>query len=319
MDVLRHGKEHSFQNQFCFYAAMSFIKMGMIDSARSVMSIMPPPEDEMDSMAYYDLSAELSKAKGQMEQYGKNTYHSYKVEREILLSSRKSELMVIDSVFNLQQSESRNTAVIKRDKYFISTAIVLIILLSLFIRWLRRRQKAIQQEKEQITMELEQAMAKFKEQKLEANDTNVSRIVGLRLQAIQELYQGIRIKDDNSSRVKKIVPLTSFLKSLHEHNSLMVLEMKDTFWEKMRESVDGEMNDIVTFVEQHYPALTTRDLQFFTLICARISPQLIRLCMDIINAKSVTNIRRKLMNKMGLDMSFDEFVTKYMNGEMESR
>ena len=317
MDVLRHGKEHCFQNQFYFYAAMSFIKMGMIDSARSVMSIMPPPEDEMDSMAYYDLSAELSKAKGQMEQYGKNTYHSYKVEREILLSSRKSELMVIDSVFNLQQSESRNTAVIKRDKYFISTAIVLIILLSLFIWWLRCRHKAIQQDKKQITMELEQAMAKLEEQKLEANDINVSRIVGLRLDAIQELYQDIRIKENSSSRVKKIVPLTSFLKSQHERNALMPLELKDTFWEKMRASVDGEMNGIVTFVEQHYPALTKRELQFFTLICARISPQFIRLCMDITNAKSVTNIRGYLMKKMGFDLSFDEFVTKYMNGEIK--
>ncbi len=123
--------------------------------------------------------------------------------------------------------------------------------------------------------------------------------------------------DNNSSRVKKIVPLTSYLKSLHERNYLMPLKLKQTFWQKMRASVDGELNGIVTFVENRYLNLTERDLQFFCLICARISPQLIRMCMDITNAKSVTNNRVFLMKKMGLDLSFDEFVTKYMNGDIK--
>ena len=166
-------------------------------------------------------------------------------------------------------------------------------------------------------MELEQALTELKERQRDAKDIDVSRIVALRLEAIQELYQDIRVKEKNSSRVKKIVPLSSFLKLLHERNSLMPLELKDTFWQKMRVSVDGEFNGIVSFVEKRYPALTTRDLQFFTLICAKISPQLIRLCMDIKNAKSVTNIRGYLMKKMGLDMSFDEFVSRYMNGELK--
>ena len=173
------------------------------------------------------------------------------------------------------------------------------------------------QEKASMAMELEQALAGLQERQQNAQDIDVSRIVSMRLEAIRELYQDIRVKDNNSSRVKKIVPLTSFLKSLHEHNSLMPLEPKDSFWQKMKESVDGELNGIVTFVEQRYPKLSNRDLQFFTLICAKISPQLIRLCMNIINAKSVTNIRRKLMNKMGVDMSFDEFVAKYMKGEIK--
>ncbi len=317
MDVLRHGKEHCKQNQFYYYAAMSFIKMGMIDSAKYVMSIMPPPEDNVDSLTLYNLTAEMSKAQGQMEQYGNNLYRSNKVESNILLSSRKGKLMVINSEFERQLSESRSTSVIKRNQLFIGIACVLLLLLSLIIWWLKRRHKAIQQEKEQMAVELEQALAELQERQQESNDTDVSRIVGLRLEAIQQLYHDIRVMDNNSSRVKKIVPLTSYLKSLHERNYLMPLKLKQTFWQKMRASVDGELNGIVTFVENRYLNLTERDLQFFCLICARISPQLIRMCMDITNAKSVTNNRVFLMKKMGLDLSFDEFVTKYMNGDIK--
>ncbi len=133
MDVLRHGKEHCKQNQFYYYAAMSFIKMGMIDSAKYVMSIMPPPEDNVDSLTLYNLTAEMSKAQGQMEQYGNNLYRSNKVESNILLSSRKGKLMVINSEFERQLSESRSTSVIKRNQLFIGIACVLLLLLSLII------------------------------------------------------------------------------------------------------------------------------------------------------------------------------------------
>ena len=320
MDVLRHGKEHCLQNQYYYYAAMSFIKMGMIDSAKYVMSIMPPPKDDVDSLTVYNLTAELSKSEGQMEKYGKNLYRSNKVESDILLSSCKGELMMIDTVFEHQQFELRNTAVIKRHELLISVAIAMLIILSLFIWWLRRSHKIAQQiarqEKEQMAVELEQALTELNERRQDTNDINVSKIVALRLEAIKELYQDIRVKEENSSRVKKIVPLSSFLKSLHDCNSLMPLKLKDTFWQKMKASVDGELNGIITFVEQRYPVLTTRDVQFFCLICAKISPQLIRLCMDVTNAKSVTNIRGFLMKKMGHDMTFDEFVTKYMKGEI---
>ncbi len=317
MDVLRHGKEYSYQNQFYYHAAMSFIKMGKIDSAKYVISIMPPPEDEVDSLTFYNLIAEISKAEGQLEQYGNNLYRSNKVESDILISSRKGELMVIDSIFEHKQSESRKTSIIKHNRVIILASLILLLLLSFFILWMWWRHRAMLQEKAAMAMELEQALAGIQERQQNALDIDISRIVGLRLEAIRDLYQDIRVKDNDSLRVKKIVPLTSFLKSLHERNSLMPLEPKDSFWQKMRASVDGELNGIVTFVEQRYPELSERDLQFFTLICAKISPQLIRLCMNIINAKSVTNIRRKLMNKMGMDMTFDEFVAKYMNGEIE--
>ena len=317
MDVLRNGKEHCLQNQFYFYAAMSFIKMGMIDSAKYVMGLMPPPRDKVDSMAYYDLSAELSKAEGQMEQYGKNLYSSKQVESKIYLSSRDGELMVIDSEFEHLQSESRNTVVIKRNRAMIFASVVLLLILSLFIFWLWRRQRTYIHEKASLTAQFEQAMAALEEQRRSATNPDINEVIRLRLSAIQELYQDIRVKINDDNKVRKIVPLSSFLKMMHEHNTLLDLELKNTFWKKMRSSVDAELNGIVTYVEQRYPELTTRDLQFFTLICAKISPQLIKLCMNITNAKTVTNYRTLIIKKIGLDKSIDDFVNDYLAGTLK--
>lgn len=86
----------------------------------------------------------------------------------------------------------------------------------------------------------------------------------------------------------------------------------------MKLSVDGEYNGIYSFVEKNFPDLTEKDLQIFCLQCANLSPQLIRLCMNLTSARTITNYRSVIVKKkMGLDMSLDDFIQKYLNGELE--
>ena len=77
----------------------------------------------------------------------------------------------------------------------------------------------------------------------------------------------------------------------------------------MKLSVDGEYNGIYSFVERNYPNLIERDLKFFCLLCADLSPQLIRLCMNITSARSITNYRNVIVKKkMGLDMPLQDYL-----------
>ena len=92
--------------------------------------------------------------------------------------------------------------------------------------------------------------------------------------------------------------------------------MGDSFWEKLRTSVDGEFNGIISFVEQRYPTLTPRDIRIFCLLCTNVSPQIIKICMNLTNVKTVSNYRGNIMGKIGLDMTFDEFILKYLNGDL---
>ena len=172
-------------------------------------------------------------------------------------------------------------------------------------------------ENKAIKNELESALANLNEQ-AQKNKT-VSELVAYRTAALRELYQDIRVRIKDESRVKKVIPLTSLFQGMHERNEILELNLKEKFWEDMKLSVDGEYNGIYSFVERNYPNLTERDLKIFCLLCADLSPQLIRLCMNITSARSITNYRSVIVKKkMGLDMSLDTFIKKYLDGEFST-
>ena len=191
--------------------------------------------------------------------------------------------------------------------------------ISFFISWkLRRTLNNHQREKAEIKTELEKALdlLKLEQSKYKCNDS-VSELVGYRIAALTELYHSVRvkIKDAPKGRSKRIIPLSALLQMMNEKSELLDINLSDSFWRKMRMSVDGEMKGIVTFVEKKYPNLSESEVNLFSLYCARISPQIIKLCMNFDHTKTASNYKRKLIKtKMGLNMSFDEFVEQYLSG-----
>ena len=104
---------------------------------------------------------------------------------------------------------------------------------------------------------------------------------------------------------------------MNEKNELLEVQPSESFWKKLRLSVDGQYKQIVSYVEKTYPNLTEQDIKMFCLLCAKVTPQIIKLCMNFTNVRSVSNYRNKLTKKkMGLGMDLDEFIDAYMNGNM---
>lgn len=175
-----------------------------------------------------------------------------------------------------------------------------------------RRQR---HEQESIRAELEKALSELKQRKENSAGT-VSQLVGYRISAINELFQEIRykFKDKDANNKNGIVTFSSVLKNLNEQYALMQVNLSDSFWAKMKLSVDGEYNGIVSFVEARYN-LTEQDIKLFCLLCADISPQLIKLCMNYTSSKTSSTYRNRLIKKkIGLDMTFSQFVEQYMAG-----
>ncbi len=278
---------------------------------------MPAPEDEVDSLSYFNLVSEISKTQGKQGCYADNVARSKDLLGDILYSSRAKELLQIESDFDKQKQKSEIAAVIKRNRRIILAAGVLLILFLLLTFWLWYRNQSFRQEKAAVEQELERAMAQLEDSKDKDGDSSVTELVGLRLSAIQELYDSIKMKTDDDSRQRKIIPLSGFLKSMHDRKAFLELKLKDSFWEKMRLSVDGEYKGIFTYVKTRYPNLSQKELDYFCLLSSGISPQLIMLCMNVTNAKTVTNYRTLIMKKLGLDMTFDEFIGKYIAGDMK--
>ena len=199
----------------------------------------------------------------------------------------------------------------------VAILLLLLIIFTIIYYSAHRQLRKRLNENKAIKNELESALANLNEQA--QKNKKVSELVAYRTAALRELYQDIRVRIKDESKVKKVIPLTSLFQSMHERNEILELNLKEKFWENMKLSVDGEYNGIYSFVERNYPNLTERDLKIFCLLCADLSPQLIRLCMNITSARSITNYRSVIVKKkMGLDMSLDTFIKKYLDGEFST-
>ena len=320
MDIVRNGSSYCNETQFYYYAASSYVKLGHLDSAKYILLLTPTPIDAVDSLAYYNINAEIFRSEGNNQLYNKYLEASKQIAIRILSNSQENSLISEEKDFEKQLSDNKNIVYHKRNSILNITlmiALVLLLTISVITLLLYRKIKVVSHEKSVIKQELESSLEKLKQQQLKSENQSVSVLLRKRLSAIQELYDSVRVKWTEGEKVKRIIPLSGMLKSLNENKLLMNVELSDSFWRKMMSSVDDEMDGIVSFVEKNYPNLSKDDIKLFCLLCAKISPQIIRLCMKFDNPKTVTNYRSKIIKKkIGLDMSFDDFVEKYLNQEL---
>ena len=318
MDVLRNGSKFSEETQYYYYAALSYIKMGMLDSAKYVFDITPAPIDKVDSMNYFSIISELEKVKTNPILAEPNAVKSAKYTIDILSNSKEKDLLATESEFEKQKIESYNTKLIKHNHSILAVLMICTIVLFLLaygIYHLRKKLCKQRYEIESVRNELESALSNLEQQNKKYSD-DVSKYVGYRISALNEIYESIKIKKDDE-RIKKrsVVPLSSVIKELSENNGLLKVDLSDSFWTKLKLSVDAEYNGIVSFVEVHYPAMSDMDIKLFTLLCAKISPQIIKLCLNYTSSKTPSTYRNRMIKKkMGLNISFDEFIELYLKG-----
>ena len=315
MDILVNGKDDCGETQFYYYAALSYLKLGNLDSAKNILNITPQPVDAVDSMQYFNVLAEIANQENNHDIYKRDKELSHEITEQILSNSKKGTIAVAESEVEKVHFQTHLEG--KKKKYIkIAVAILLLLLVMFTIVYYSARRQLIKRfdENKAIKLELEKALVDLNEQA--QRNKSVSELVAYRTAAIRELYQDIRVRINDESKVKKVIPLTSVFKGMQERNEILELNLKEKFWENMKLSVDGEYNGIYSFVERNFPNLSERDLKIFCLLCADLSPQLIRLCMNLTSARSITNYRSVIVKKkMGLDMSLDTFIKKYIDGE----
>ena len=313
MDVLLNGRDYSDEEQYIYYAAFSFLKLGKVDSAIWVVRQFALPCNAIDSMNYWNIMAEISKAEGKSNEVARYLALSKEITARILSSKNQKTAtlneMVIDKRILANKNASSRQLIIL---LCVLMSCFMLLLAAMIIRYFSHKKEMVL-----IRHELEITLSKLNEQHRQSVSGRVSQLLEYRMSAIEELYHDIRIKIQDEKRAKKIVPLSSIFSSLSERNEILKIQPSDTFWEKVRISVDGEYNNIVSFVEQNYPKLSARDINVFCLFCANFPPHIIRLCLNFANVRSVSNYKNRLIkNKMGLDVSLERFIQSYMKGNL---
>ncbi len=320
MYVLNNGAQDCGETQFYHYAAISYIKLGHLDSAKYVFNLIPEPTDAVDSMNYFNTLAEIAEAENNHSLYRLVKERSHDITEEILSNSKKGALAAAesqyDNIVSKKYYEKNNHTIVKISVAILLICVFIIAGMSCFARRILLKRK---KENDEMRIELEKALADLKEQAV--MNKSVSSLVAHRISAINELYDAIRIKTNEASdKRKSVMPLSGLLKELNEKKQLLEINLSESFWDKMKMSVDGEYNGIVTFVQSQYPELTDNDIKLFCLLCANISPQIIRLCMNYTSDKTSSTYRNRIIQKkMGLDMTFDQFISRYMKGDFNDK
>ncbi len=324
MDVMRNGREYSKETQFFYYAALSFIKLGMLDSAKYVLHETPAPIDAVDSMNRHQVIADIAKAEKDLAVYNENLIQSKENQIQIISAKNDHKLKAAENDFSIKQAEQREAATKVSNQnlmFFLAIAIAMVIVLI----WLTNHLKHILKRKDEENKQTEKALMdtiqdlQDKQQQLQQRNLSVSELVGDRIEALNELFDSIKFKSNKESqdRIRRIIPLSSLIFEMENAHRRLNTELSDRFWEKMKRSVDAEFNGIVSYVEKNYPNLSINELRIFCLMCAKFSPQIIKLCLNRTSAKSISNYRVIIIKrKMGLDMTLEEFIDKYMKNEL---
>ena len=289
---------------------------GMPDSARYYLDLaianagIANPE-QVQTRKYFILSR-ITRVEGDTALSNRYDMLAHQLSDSILNSSHRYQIQQIENENNFEQNENRVRTIHDLHWWIMSVILLAAIILAAFGLYHYRRLRNTQA----IKNELEKALEDLERLKRDGE----SKYVGNRIAAIIELYNAIRVrKKDGSGKKRSVIPLPGLLKELDDKNELLQMELSDTFWLQLKLSVDGEYNGIVSFVEKRYPNLGESDIRLFCLLCVGISPQIIKLCMNYSSAKTSSSYRNRLVQKkMGLDMTFNEFVEKYMQGHFNS-
>lgn len=305
-------------------------------------------------MNHYLLEAELAQAEHRYKDFAFYLGESKKIDDRILTNSLESNIAEVELKWDANCFNEQDKKRIYGRTLFVSAIIILSILLVskwLVERVIKRRIRRYQSDLDSTQQELEETIDKYnakirecesaiskQKELLSKRDNNslkpileennnelhsqhlvmneqVATVIRSRLSALNELYYDIRIKSSSQIPLyKHPLPLMSLIKELNDEKRLLYVTPKSSFWKKLKMSVDGEYMGIATFVEENFPQLTPGEHHLFWLLCARISPQIIKLCMNYSNAVTVSNYKRKLIReRMGLDMKFEEFIEHYLN------
>ena len=274
MDVLRNGSKDCLEYQFYYYAAMSFLHMGQVDSAKYVLSKTPTPIDAVDSMNRYNLIAEIAKAENNLIDYSNNVIKSKDLTIQILDERKEKELVETEIKYKTDQELSKEQSVRKRSNFIAAVLAITTFLMALLIWVLRRllRIKALEQHKLQDELNATIAALNEKLKHTDSLNTKTSVVVQTRMEAFQELFDSIKFKPrkNHQGKGRNVFTLRNILGSLDEHYVLMNVEPSDSFWEKMRLSVDGNstasflMSRIITTI---FHQETSRYSAFCALVC----------------------------------------------------
>ena len=329
----------------------SFAKLGMIDSAEYYLKLMPPPQNVVDSMTQLDMLAEISCAKHDYQNYSVYAMKCASMADSVMLNSYQVQLKDTEEKYNNTLLKLNNSR-LKFNLLLLFTILLILVLLLLLLlqryRNIKRQIKQANSEKDSIQSEmqrlaLEQELAKVRLEQLETEkgqlasdnerleiekeerehalaqaslmanknkgDVNTPELLACHYALLRELSEKLQCDDRNVSF------LTAIFTSRKRYN-LTIGKLSKEFWANLEYVVNTGYQGIITHVKQNCPKCSEVDARFIALSCLGFSNEVIKLCLDFTNIKTISSYKTYTMKKLtGKNQNIDDFIKEFLHSK----
>ena len=276
----------------CVYA-----NTGKSDSAMWFLDLATQNDSSYrHSTSYLEAMGQIAKARGDMYKYYKLSHESDSMSFSSLSDPHVFNIITSEVKYDENQKYQQEKS--HRNRLLILALIssILLLLALLLYRRSHRYDKLVLELKDQSHDQM-QDLTDMQQSinELQINDERLKGFISSHIGMMRDIIEACYHEPNNriAENMKRIV-------KFQDSN-------KDN-WVKLFDYIDLEHNNIMTRTRENYPDLNDRELLLLALTCMGFTYIQIAIIMGYSNATSVSVIKQRLVKKMGLDCSLNEYI-----------
>ena len=279
----------------CVYA-----NLGMPDSAEwflnHVINGAAVDSSYYHSNNYLEPMGQIAKARNDMFNYYKLSHESDSITFSLLADPQVFNVIEAEVKHNEQQKYKQEKE--NRNRLFILALVsaALLLLALMLYRRSHRYDKLVLELTDQSDSQMQDLTGMQKSiSELQINDERLKGFITSHMSMMRDIIEACYHEPNNriAENMKRII-------KFQDSN-------KDN-WVKLYDYIDVEHNNVMTRTREKYPDLNDRELLLLALTCMGFSYIQIAIIMGYSNATSVSVIKQRLVKKMNLDCSLNEYI-----------
>ena len=311
MQIYRENQGTYDGTQYISFGIISFAKLGMTDSAKHYLKLLPAPQTQVDSIMYHKDLLAIAESKNDDKSVISHYLMTDEITDSIIVQSKAELLKTTEQEYKTNLLK-RETEKAKGKLWFLWTVIALIVLPTCYVTYKFFKAKALMSRLNRENRSICQTLANLQEKanKLEqkakenqADAISADRAIDSEMAILTELKEKLSFPRKLSFK--------DVLFSQGLSTKLTLKPLSPDFWNNLLQVANIKTKGLISYLNNNYDC-KPKDLRFISLVSLGFSNQMIQQCMDYSNIKTVSNYKSNIIkNITGENKTLDLFIEDY--------
>ena len=311
MQIYRENQGTYDGTQYISFGIISFAKLGMTDSAKHYLKLLPAPQTQVDSIMYHKDLLAIAESKNDDKSVISHYLMTDEITDSIIVQSKAELLKTTEQEYKTNLLK-RETEKAKGKLWFLWTVIALIVLPTCYVTYKFFKAKALMSRLNRENRSISQTLANLQEKanKLEqkakenqADAISADRAIDSEMAILTELKEKLSFPRKLSFK--------DVLFSQGLPTKLTLKPLSPDFWNNLLQVANIKTKGLISYLNNNYDC-KPKDLRFISLVSLGFSNQMIQQCMDYSNIKTVSNYKSNIIkNITGENKTLDLFIEDY--------